>query len=184
MPGPDGPGNPPIRPVALGVIVRAQGLKGEVAIRTFNGESQCWAPGERFWVAVPGQPGRWRWLDGIRPQGRVAIGRFDGLATREEAEALVGAELAVDRSHLPPLDEDEVYLADMMGWVVVDRSGRALGRIVELVVAGKKDFLVVEEGGRRELVPVEPGLFGSADTAGRRLTLAVDLETTDENPLE
>ncbi len=168
----------------MAIVLRARGLRGELVARLFNPASELWRSGERFWVDAKQGPGRWLELEQVRRHGGEAFLAMAGIRTREQAEDLVGAELGVDRARLPAAPAGEVYLADLVGWTVQDRSGRSLGRVIELVEAGKTDFLVVEEGAERNLLPVQAGLLRSADAGARLVTLSVEVETGSENSID
>ena len=80
--------------------------------------------------------------------GRAAKGALIARATppitREEAEALRGLELYVPREALPPPDEDEFYLADLIGLAVRSPAGEPLGRIKWVQNFGAGDLLEID----------------------------------------
>jgi 16S rRNA processing protein RimM len=166
------PSEPPARPVELAAVAKAQGLRGEVALKLFNPASSLWEVGRRFWVA-----GRWMKLEAFRAGPRGAVVKLEGISSREEAERLVGLRLSVDRAELPALGDQETYLADLVGWTVLDAAGRKLGTVVGVEASGTRDYLVVEEGGRQELWPATPEVIGSIDAAARMVRLT--LESTE-----
>lgn len=84
---------------------------------------------------------------------------------RNQAEAMTGWEIRVRRADLPPLEEGEFYLADMIGLEVQrQRDGgivEHVGTVVGVASNGAQDLLEVEQtaaGGKREtwLLPVLP----------------------------
>jgi 16S rRNA processing protein RimM len=98
--------------------------------------------------------------------GRVTkdgvVARAAEVATREEAQALRGLRLYVDRAILPEPDEDEYYLADLIGLAAVSPEGAGLGRIKTVNNFGAGDLLEIQpaDGGpswwspfTREAVP-------------------------------
>ncbi len=80
--------------------------------------------------------------------GRVVkdgvIARAAEVETREEAQALRGLRLYVDRAILPEPDEDEYYLADLIGLAAVSPEGAALGRIRAVNNFGAGDLLEIQ----------------------------------------
>ena len=80
--------------------------------------------------------------------GRVVkdgvIARAAEVETREEAQALRGLRLYVDRAILPEPDEDEYYLADLIGLAAVSPEGAALGRIKTVNNFGAGDLLEIQ----------------------------------------
>lgn len=167
---------PPERPLAVGVVARAQGLRGEVSVRLFNPGSSLWTGGLRLWAGrLDGGSGSWLTIERIAPGPRGAIVKFVGVGDREAASALAGVELWVGRSVLPAVEIDEVYLMDLIGLSVKDVSGRVVGRVTGVESAGKRDFLVVEEGSSRQLIPLETEILVAVEVALGWLQVGLDL---------
>jgi len=80
--------------------------------------------------------------------GRVVkdgvVARAAEVATREEAQALRGLRLYVDRAILPVPDEDEYYLADLIGLAAVSPEGSVVGRIKGVNNFGAGDLLEIQ----------------------------------------
>jgi 16S rRNA processing protein RimM len=72
------------------------------------------------------------------------VARAKEVATREEAEALRGLRFFVDRAILPPPDEDEYYLADLIGLEARAPDGAAIGRVKSVADFGAGDLLEIE----------------------------------------
>lgn len=86
-------------------------------------------------------------LSAPRPTKGGILCRAKEVATREEAEALRGLQLFVHRDELPPPDEDEFYLADLIGLSVETPHGEALGRIKSVQDFGAGDLLEIQPRG-------------------------------------
>ena len=72
---------------------------------------------------------------------------LEGIEDRDAADALRGRVVYVDKGVLPELDEDEYYLADLIGAEVMavgDDSRRSLGEIVGVTTNGMQDLLEVQ----------------------------------------
>ncbi|NNC23216.1 16S rRNA processing protein RimM [Salinisphaera sp. USBA-960] len=96
-----------------------------------------------------------------RRQGKTLIAQLtaeDGQAicSRDAAAGLVGADITVDRSQMPPLPKDQYYWCDLIGSAVVNRQRVQLGRVVNMLETGAHDVLVLE-GERERLIPFAPG---------------------------
>jgi len=74
-----------------------------------------------------------------------------GVADRDQAAALRGQEVRVDRAELPALDEGEMYAVDLIGYEVSDPQGRIRGVVENLEEAGPQDLLRLAGG---TLVPL------------------------------
>jgi 16S rRNA processing protein RimM len=69
--------------------------------------------------------------------------RAKEIESKEQADVLRGLRLYVDRSALPAPDEDEFYLADLIGLQARDAAGQALGRVKAVQDFGAGDILEI-----------------------------------------
>ena len=72
------------------------------------------------------------------------VARAREVATREEAEALRGLKLFVDRAILPPPEEDEYYLADLIGLEARAPDGAVIGHVKSAADFGAGDLVEIE----------------------------------------
>ncbi|HEY1708952.1 MAG TPA: ribosome maturation factor RimM [Rhizomicrobium sp.] len=170
--------------ILLGVVIGAQGLKGEVRVKTFTERPQAIArygdlhtkDGRRFAV-VSARAGK----------GDEGIVALKGVGDRDAAEALKGAELLVPRGALPAIDDGEYYHADLIGLRAEDTEDRLIGTVKAIHNYGAGDVLEIErpDGGdlllafSRETVPV-------VDVKNGRMVIAVpeDVEAEKEHGVE
>jgi 16S rRNA processing protein RimM len=138
--------------VLMGTIGAAQGLRGEVRVKSYTEDPL--AIGEYGTLYdVGGNP--FEVLD-IRPHKNMAVMRFRGINDRNAAEALNGTDLYVDRDSLDDedLDEDEFFYADLEGLDVRDAEGNNWGTISAIFDFGAGDILeLTKDGKRTQLIP-------------------------------
>jgi 16S rRNA processing protein RimM len=83
--------------------------------------------------------------------GRAAkagiVARAKEIATPEQADALRGLKLFVPREVLPEPDEDEFYLADLIGLSAVSPDGERIGMVKSVQNFGADDLLEIEPAG-------------------------------------
>ena len=156
--------------ICLGTIVAAHGVRGEVKIRTFTEDPEA-----------IGDYGALELEDGSRSftverrrltQGGV-IAKLGGIDDRNEAESLRGQILYVPRERLPELEEDEFYLADLIGLQAVRISGELLGEVVAVQNFGAGDLLEVKRAGSAQTiyVPFTREAVPEVDISGGRLVM-------------
>ena len=165
----------------------AQGLKGEVKIKLFTAAPDALPR----YGALQTADGRKLVITAYRPgkQGEAVIA-FEGVRSREAAEALRGTQLFVDRALLPEPDEDEFYHADLIGLEARDTEGRVLGKVAALHNFGASDVIELTRAtseGRggdsvhlaftRETVP-------QIDIAGGYIVVAVPEDDEDTDHVE
>jgi 16S rRNA processing protein RimM len=151
-------------PVQMAVIGAPHGVKGEVRLKTFTGDPE--AIGD--YGPLYGPDGRPFEISTARPAKDGIVVRFSGVTTRDEAAALTGTPLFVDRAALPDdLDEGEFYHADLIGLSVRDGTGAVLGRVVAVHDFGGGDILdVALDEGRSVMLPFSAAAVPVVDVAG------------------
>jgi 16S rRNA processing protein RimM len=128
------------RLILVGRVAGAFGVKGEVRITSYTDDPAALV---RYGALrrADGSPGLT--LSGGRTQKGALIARAKEIITREDAEALRGLELFIERDALPPPDEDEFYFADLIGLAAVTPDGAPLGRIKSVQNFGAGDLLEI-----------------------------------------
>ena len=91
-----------------------------------------------------------------KKHGKGLIAQFAGIEDRDAAQALVGAEVAVDRRQMPDPEPGHYYWADLEGLAVQQVDGTDLGRVSHLLETGANDVLVVQ-GTDEVLIPFLTG---------------------------
>ena len=150
--------------LAVGRVLGAFGVRGEIKVEPWAPAADSVLNVARHWrfVVPDGQdfgPAKQRLLDQlpfsvpatqaiatVRVQGESIVARLDAPLTREQAEALKGFEIRVDRAAFPPAAEDEFYHADLIGCEAVNTAGERLGRIVDIDDQGVQTLLRLEGG--------------------------------------
>jgi 16S rRNA processing protein RimM len=134
--------------VEIGGIARAHGIKGEVVIVTHDPDSDTLGRVETIYVA--GQP---RTIKAARATHRGWLVALDGVLTRNDAEALQGKPVEVDRDALE-LAEDDVLLHDLIGCKVVKTDGTPWGTVAAVEAGDFQDLLVIHDNGIERLLPL------------------------------
>ncbi|HET6633107.1 MAG TPA: ribosome maturation factor RimM [Rhodanobacteraceae bacterium] len=144
----------PTRWVPVGRIVGLHGVRGALRLESWT------QPRRRIFDYRPWRLGTANGataeFDGATGQthGKGLLALLPGVEDRDQAQAWLGAEVAVPRSVLPPAGEGEYYWADLEGLEVVTLEGTGLGRVSHLVATGANDVMVVRDGhGRERLLP-------------------------------
>jgi 16S rRNA processing protein RimM len=128
------------RLILVGRVAGAFGVRGEIRINSYTDDPAALVRYKDLRRA-DGSPGLT--LTGGRPHKGGLNARAKGIDDRDAAEALRGLELYIPRDALPPPDEDEFYLADLVGLAVVSPQGEALGRIKSVQNFGAGDLLEI-----------------------------------------
>lgn len=133
--------------IEIGRIARAHGIRGEVVIATHDPESDLLDRLRALWIG-----GAARDVVRARNTQRGWLVQLVGVATRNDAEALRGQAVEVDRDALE-LDDDDVLLDDLVGCRVQRVDGTPWGTIAA-VESGMQDRLVIHDGDIERQLPL------------------------------
>ena len=80
--------------------------------------------------------------------------KFEGLDDINEVEKYKRCPLLVTRENAVELEEDEYFVADLLGLTIVDDSGVTVGKLENVIATGANDvYEVLTEDGGRILLP-------------------------------
>lgn len=170
-------------PVLMATIGAAQGLRGEVRVRSFTADPT--ALGD--YGNLHSEDGRIFEILEIREAKNVVIVRFRGINDRNAAEALNGLELFIERDNLPDeeLEDDEFYYADLEGLEAVDRDGKSYGTVSAVYDFGAGDLLELKGPGRRPaLIPFSEAAVLEIDLEGGKILIDPQAAGLTETPDE
>lgn len=139
------------RPVLLGRVSGLFGVKGWIKLHSHTHPRENIVTFGRWTLHLGDDRLPVEVVDGRR-HGPTVVAKLDGIDDRDQARTLIGAEIAVERSDLPPCEPGEYYWADLEGMRVRTAAGDELGRIDHLFATGAHDILVVA-GDRQRLIP-------------------------------
>ncbi len=158
----------PIERLCVGAIAGSFGVKGEVRLKSF-----CTEPADiaSYGPLYTEDGTRSFKITLTRPVAGGLGARLSGVATKEQADALKGVSLYVDREKLPPAGDDEFYHADLIGLEAVDPGGVALGTIRAIHNHGAGDLIEVLGPGMKAalLVPFTRAAVPTVDIAAGRI---------------
>lgn len=151
--------------VAIGEIVKAQGIKGEVKVKVFQNDCSYLAELEELYVNLT--PCKVR---SISLRANFAYIYFDGVNDRNAAELLVGKSINIESSLLPPLASDEFYISDIIGLSVFLDSGKSVGKVVDINNFGSADVYTIK-GDKVVRFPYLTRLVKSVDVSAKMMVL-------------
>ena len=100
--------------------------------------------------------------------GHVVRATLSGIADRDGAERLRGAEVLIDRSERPLPGPREYFRDDLLGFAVHNRAGRWLGTLQHFLDAPGGALMVVR-GEREHWLPASAPCLRRVDLAQRQI---------------
>ena len=168
--------------VLVGRVAGAFGVRGEVRIASYTADPLALLA-YRELVDEAGAPALV--LEGGRlVKANEIVARARGLDSKEAADALRGLRLHVPRSALPPPEDDEFYLHDLIGLHARALDGAALGRIKAVHDHGAGDILELDPGEGRptRLLPFTREVAPELDVAAGWIVIAEPVATGAPEP--
>ncbi len=141
------------KPVLLGKVIATHGIRGQLRVIPFSGETSTIASLRSVLLKGPGSAMESFEVAHAVTHGKkvlIALKEFDNI---NQVLQLVGREVYALREQLPELSPDEYYWCDLLGLRVVTVDGEVLGALAEIIATGSNDVYVVREGTREYLIP-------------------------------
>ncbi len=108
-----------------------------------------------------------------RPHKQVMRLGLDGVAGRDQAEAMAGWGVYIAKKDLPPLAADTYYWSDLIGMAVYTTEGEHLGQITQIIPTGANDVYVVQtppgHAVKEVLLPAIESVVLEIDVPGQRM---------------
>jgi 16S rRNA processing protein RimM len=164
----------PPRILVLGHIGAVHGVRGWVRVHSETDPIENVLRYRPWHLRGPGLANRTLEPAEGRRHGKALVVRFAGYDDRDKSAVLVGAEIAIPRTQLPPPRADEFYWCDLEGLTVATQAGVDLGRVDHLFATGANDVICVK-GERERLLPFVWGdVIKDVDFAGGRILVDWD----------
>lgn len=162
-------------PIVVGRVRKPHGLKGEVSIFPLTDDPEgVFVTGRSLFLLdlrgdVVGEVA----VTQARVYHRECLVKFAGHNERATVDDYRGRFLAVRREELPPLEEGEVYLQELVGYAVRDEADEALGLVSAVYDLPQGPTIEVQGPEREFMLPFRGEYVKQTDRAGRRLVVSV-----------
>ncbi len=134
---------PPDKRICVGAVLGAHGVRGEVRIKCFTARPEDVAS----FGPVETEDGAQRFRIKVSRQVKEGVAAsLSGISDRDAAQVLKGCRLYVPRAALPelPAEEDEYYLADLIGLAVRWIDGpQEEGKVIAVHNFGAGDLIEI-----------------------------------------
>jgi 16S rRNA processing protein RimM len=148
-------------------VLRAHGVRGEVACEIITEFPERFQRTNRVFLTPASRTNWLEPLDGATPQPYAVTGTrlvqyrghaevvidFEGVADRDDAEALRGHLIQVPRREAWKLPRGRFYWHQIIGLKVVSTDGEEIGKVTDILETGANDVYVVKGAGPERLIP-------------------------------
>jgi 16S rRNA processing protein RimM len=160
----------PPRLVLVGRFGAAQGVRGEIRIKSYTADPLSIGA---YGPLCDEQGARTFEFERLRAlKDDMVVAKVKGVDDRDAAAALTGLSLHVGRQKLPPPDEDEFYIADLIGLAAVSPEGDEIGHVKNVLNFGAGDMLeIAPPSGETFFAPFTKEVAPKIDFPGRRIVV-------------
>jgi 16S rRNA processing protein RimM len=177
----------------VGLIRKAQGIKGEVVVEPFTDRPDViFASGSRVFAGttegdlavmhdVMGEADiPTLTIEASKPFKKGMIVQFEELRDRDSAELWRGRYLLAPFSELPPLENDQVYLHDLVGMRAEGVGGEPIGSVSTYYELPQGIMLDLKTARGSVLIPYRPEVIARVDVEGRTIVIDDKLGFLDD----
>jgi 16S rRNA processing protein RimM len=151
--------------IEIGGVARAHGIRGEIVVVTHDPDSDTLGKLESIYVG-----GVLHKIRGVRDTQRGWLVALEGIETRNDAEAMQGQVVEIDREVLE-LGEGDVLLDDLVGCEVRLPDGTRWGEVFAVDPGAFQDLLVIHDGDIERLLPLVDPFVTAIDIDARIITV-------------
>lgn len=133
----------------VGIITGTHGLKGEVKVFPTTDDKERFKDLTQVFIQAKDGSLVEQKVDKCLFFKQFVFVRFEGLDDINDVEQFKRCPMLVTREHAVPLEEDEYFIADLVGLTIVEDSGVTIGKLINVIETGANDVYEVktEDGG-------------------------------------
>ena len=136
--------------ILMGVIGKPHGVRGQMRVHVYGEDPDRLA--EHTLLDAKGRQFALEWAhDNVAWISAITDGKKRRITDRDEAASLTNLELFIPRTALPETEEDEFYLADLIGLTARTEAGEVIGTISNVLDYGAGASLEIRPG--EHLIP-------------------------------
>jgi len=136
-----------------GIVLKPKGLKGELKVQPVTDFPDSFLTRREYYMGKSQEEAVVRKVRSAKLRQGFAWLMFEGIESREEAEAVAGSRLYVTAEKLESMPDDRAYLHDLIGLEVVDESEGKVGIISDVLQMPAQDVYEIDTGDKKVLVP-------------------------------
>ncbi len=156
----------------IGVIVRPHGVHGAVKVEPLTDSSRRFKGMCEAYLEMHGEMRPVQLCVSSVAENAVILS-IEGCETPEQANALRGAYVCVDKAHAVKLPKDTYFVTDLIGCDTFDTDGNAYGKLTAVYETGANDVYEIAHG--KLMVPALKRVLHEVDTDAGRITFDADV---------
>ena len=135
----------------VGVISSTHGVRGEVKVFPTTDDVKRFKDLKHIYLDT-GKEQMSLEIEGVKFFKQFAILKFKGIDNINDIEKYKGRSLFVDREDAVELEDDEYYIADMIGISVFTEDGKEFGILKDVMETGANDVYIIDSNEHGEVL--------------------------------
>ena len=103
--------------------------------------------------------------------GNTAYIKLEDISSEDQAKILIGCELYLPLSFLPPLSGKQFYFHEVIGFSIVDKSYGDIGKISEIMEQTSQPVFVILKNEKEIMIPVSDEIILNIDRENKRIEI-------------
>ncbi|MBR9938854.1 ribosome maturation factor RimM [Lachnospiraceae bacterium Marseille-Q4251] len=147
----------------VGVITATHGIRGEVKVFPTTDDPERFLDLETVYLDT-GREKKLLTISSVKFFKQFVILKFKEFDNINDVEPFRKKSLLVTREQAVPLEEDEYFIADLIGLRVITDEDKVLGELTDVLETGANDvYQVTDENGKEILLPAIKDCILSVD---------------------
>ncbi len=162
----------------IGHISNTHGLKGEVKVRPYTAKMKDYEKLKNIFIDFNGNLKEYT-IESVRYQKDVVLLKLKGIDIIEDAEKIKGRIIKIPREFAKELEEDEYFIADLIGCEVY--QDELLGVVEDVFTAGASDVYVIKRKNKKDLLlPALADVIKKVDVENKKIYVEVPRGLEDD----
>lgn len=155
----------------IGQITNTHGLKGELKVRTFTQTKKRFEELKSILIDFNNELKKYD-IEKVRYQNDIVLLKLKGVDDISDAEKLKGSYIKIPRADAKQNEENEFFIADLIGCEVYDND--FIGIVTDVFTAGASDVYVIKRKEEKDLlIPAIESVVKKIDVANKRIDVEI-----------
>ena len=153
----------------LGNVVKTHGFKGELGLKLDVDEPGDYKELESVFVEINNELVPF-FIDHFQINRKgLAIVKFEGVDTEEEAQMLLKSSVYLPLDLLPQLTGNQFYFHEVIGFSIVDDVHGDIGEITSINDEVAQPLMFIQSGEKEVIIPIVDPIIKSVDRDGKKM---------------
>lgn len=156
--------------ITIGKITKNQGNKGEVRVIPLTDSPERFEFLEYVYL-FRGDNILTKKIESIRFHKNFIILKFFSINDIDSALELKDFQVKIHKEDVLPLDENEYYIDDLIGFEVITIDGDSIGKISDIIITGGTDVFLVNGAKKEYMIPAALDLISEINESDERMVI-------------